>query len=320
MTETIAVIDAIAPATAERLRGLLPAGMRLIHGTSREAAHLHALVAEADYVISGQMPVDAALLEAASRAKLLHKWGVGVDNFDLDAARRLNIPVARTTGSNAVAVAEFTIGLMIASLRNLAFGHAALQLGQWKQGQPKPPMLLSGKTVGIIGFGAIGQNVARMLQAFRCDVLYTKTHRLAPDDEAAQNIRFASLPALLAQADVVSLHCPLTPATRGMIDRAALRSMKRSAVLINVARGGVVLEDDLVAALEASEIMGAGVDVYETEPVPAEHRLLHLPNVVVTPHIAAHAADSFEPTVRQMFGNILRVSRGEAVAEQDRVL
>lgn len=319
MSEKIVVLDPITPSTAERMRGLLPPGLTLEHATSRDPAELRSLVADADYIVSGQIAVDAGLLGAAKQAKLLHKWGVGVDNFDLDAAKAQGVTVARTTGSNAVPVAEFAVGLMIALLRNLAFGHATLRAdGSWRTTTlPKESLMISGKTVGIIGYGAIGQNVARMVKAFGCAVLYNKTRPLPAAEEAAQGVRFATVPEILAQSDIVSLHCPMTPQTAGLIDRRALQSMKPKAVLINCARGGVVIESDLVEALKAREILGAATDVYEQEPVPADHPLLKLDNAVVTPHIAAMAADNFESTINQMFGNIHRVAQGEKVAEND---
>jgi len=319
MSEKIVVIDPITPSTAQRMRDLLPPGLTLEHATSRDPAELKTLVADADYIVSGQIAVNAELLAAARQAKLLHKWGVGVDNFDLDAAKAQGVTVARTTGSNAVPVAEFAVGLMIALLRNLAFGHATLrENGAWRTTTlPKESLMISGKTVGIIGYGAIGQNVARMVKAFGCPVLYNKTRPLSAAEEAEQGVRFATVPEILAQADIVSLHCPMTPQTAGMIDRRALQSMKPKAVLINCARGGVVIESDLVEALKAREILGAATDVYEQEPVPADHPLLKLDNAVVTPHIAAMAADNFVSTINQMFGNIHRVSQGGAVAEND---
>jgi phosphoglycerate dehydrogenase-like enzyme len=321
MPETIVILDPINAETARRMRALAPEGMVVEHATSRDPAHLAALVAGADYIVSGQIAVGAALLQAAKRAKLLHKWGVGVDNFDLEAARALKVKVARTTGSNALPVAEFTIGLMIALLRNLSIGHVTLRQGEWRtNAMPKRSLMLSGKTVGIIGFGAIGQTVARLLAGFGCRILYNKPRQLEAAQEAALGVAFATVPDLLAQADIVSLHCPMTPETAGLIDRAALRSMQRHAVLINVARGGVVVEADLVEALRAGEILGAATDVYETEPVPADHPLLQMDNVVATPHIAALAADNFEKGVRQMFDNIARVARGEAVPQQDLVV
>jgi len=320
MTKTIVVLDPITPVTAERLRGLLPPGMQLTHGSARDEAHLQAIIADADYAISGQIAVPGSVLRAGKKLRLLHKWGVGVDNLDLDTARELGITVARTTGSNAVPVAEFTIGLMIACMRHLADGHAALGQRRWTGGNfGRPSLQLSGKTVGIIGFGAIGQTLARLLQGFGCPILYNQRTRLDPAAKAALNARHVPVPELLAQADVVSLHCPLTPDTAGLIDRAALESMKSSAVLINVARGGVVIEGDLIWALQNRIIQAAAMDVYETEPLPEDSPLIGVPGLVLTPHIAAHAADNFEPTVRHMFGNIERVARGEPIPQRDLV-
>lgn len=321
MTEIIVVLDPITEQTAARLRALLPPGMTLTHGTARDEAHLQAIIADADYAISGQIAVPGAVLRAATRLKLLHKWGVGVDNLDLDTARALGITVARTTGSNAVPVAEFTLGLFIAALRNLAHGHAELSEGRWSGGNfTRPTALLSGKTVGLVGFGAIGKAVARLLSGFGCTILYHKPRPGDPAEDAALGVRHAPLPELLAQSDVVSLHCPLTPETAGLIDRAALSAMKGSAVLVNVARGGVVVEADLVWALQNRVIRAAAMDVFETEPLPADSPLLRLEGLTITPHIAAMAADNFEKTVRHMFGNIERHSRGEAVPAGDVVV
>lgn len=321
MTERIVVLDTIAPRTAERMAALLPPGFTLDYAHEAGEAVMQVLIADADYAISGQVAVSAAVLRAASRLKLLHKWGVGTDNLDLEAARALGIKVARTTGSNSVPVAEFTIGLIIATLRHLAYAHAELREGRWRGGRlPSDAYMLSGKTVGIVGFGAIGRNVARLLQGFGCRVLYAAPRPLDPAQAAALGAGHATLETLLAEADVVCLHCPLTPQTRGLIDRAALSAMKPTAVLINVARGGVVVEADLVWALQTGVIHGAATDVFETEPPDPANPLLALNNMVVTPHIAAGAADNFAPTIQQMFRNITHVSRGEAVPAQDLVL
>lgn len=320
MSNVILFLDAIDDATAERLRALLPAGFELRHATRRDDQHLAEIIGTADYAVSGQVAVSASLLRAAGQLKLLHKWGVGVDNLDLDAARELGIMVARTTGSNAIPVAEFTIGLMIAALRHLAHGHHELQQGLWGTWRGRQPLLLSGKTVGLVGFGAVAKAVARLLGGFGCKVLYYKPNRLDAKEEAALGVSHVPLPELLATADVVSLHCPLTPATAGLIDRAALETMKVSAVLINVARGGVVIEDDLVWALDNGIIHSASVDVYEIEPLPADSPLIGVERLTVTPHLAAMAADNFAPTVERMFGNIARHARGEAIAPLDIVV
>jgi D-3-phosphoglycerate dehydrogenase len=321
MSETIVILDPIAAPTAERMRALLPEGFRLTHGTSREEPHLQEIIADADYAISGQIAVGGAVLRAAKRLKLLHKWGVGTDNFDLDTARALGIKVARTTGSNAVPVAEFTIGLMISALRNLVDSAIRLNQGQWNAGNfARPSFLLSGKTVGLVGFGAIGQAVARLLTSFGCTVLYHQRNRALPALEAALNARYVPLAALLAESDVVSLHCPLTPETAGLIDHAALASMKRTAVLVNVARGGVVVEADLVRALQEKLIQAAAMDVFETEPLPPDSPLIGVPGLVITPHIAASSGDTFAKTVQRMFDNIACVARGEPIPPGDVVV
>jgi phosphoglycerate dehydrogenase-like enzyme len=321
MTETICLLDMTTPARAEKLRALLPPGFVLTHGTARGDEHMKEIIAEADYAISGQVAVSGDVLRAGKKLKLLHKWGVGYDNIDIATARELGIKVARTTGSNALPVAEFALGLMISALRYIGYGHAELKKGHWSTGSlPGETFMLSGKTVGLIGFGAIGQNVARLLRGFGCTILYSKRQPLTAEEEAALGVRHATLDEIMAQADIVSLHCPLTPETTNLIGREAFAKMKKTAVLINVARGGVVDESALVIALRDRVIAGAAMDVYAIEPLPADSELLTLDNLVVTPHLAAMAADNFAPTVSRMFANIAHVSRGEPVPAKDLVV
>jgi phosphoglycerate dehydrogenase-like enzyme len=320
MTQRIVVLDLIAPERAEKMRALLPPGFELSHGTARGDDHMKEIIADADFAISGQVGVSGEVLRAARKLKLLHKWGVGVDNLDIATARELGIKVARTTGSNAVPVAEFALGLMLSALRFISYGHAHLKQGDWRGGRlPGDTFTLSGKTVGIVGFGAIGQNVAKLLRGFGCTILYNKRQPLPAAQEAELGARHASLAEILAQADIVSLHCPLTPETTGLIGRDAFAAMKKTAVLVNVARGGVVAEDALIEALRNREIAGAAMDVFAVEPLPADSPLLALDNLVVTPHLAAIASDNFAPTVTRMFDNMLRVSRGEPVRDGDLV-
>lgn len=322
LPHTIVVLDAMPAARVDRLRPFLPPGFVLTHGTEPGEEHMKDIIRDADFAISGQVAVSGEVLRAARRLKLLHKWGVGVDNFDLETARQLGIKVARTTASNALSVAEFTIGLMLSTLRFSAFGHQHLQQGVWRgiSSLPAETFLLTGKTVGIIGFGAIGQNVARLLRSFGCKILYTKRTPLAAGDATALGAVHATLDEVIETSDIISLHCPLTPQTQNMIDAKALSRMKRTAILVNVARGGVVVERDLAAALRARTIRGAAMDVFSIEPLPATSELIGLDNIVLTPHLAAVTADTFEPTVRRMFDNIARVARGEPVPERDSVV
>ena len=322
MTPTVVLLDLTSPERAEHLRRLLPPDFVLTHGTARGDDHLKEIIRDADFAISGQVGVSADVFKAARRLKLLHKWGVGVDNIDIQAAKALGIKIARTTGSNAVPVAEFTIGLILATLRFLALGHERLRQGRWMafNQMPGEAFCISGKTVGLIGLGAIGQGVASRLRGFGCTLFYNKRTRLSPAEEAELGVTYAATDDLLAQSDIVCLHCPLTPATTNLIDTRALSLMKRSSVLINVARGGVVVEADLAQALRDRTIRGAAMDVYSIEPLPANSELLSLDNIVVTPHLAAATADTFEPTVRRMFDNMVRVRRGEPLPERDLVV
>jgi phosphoglycerate dehydrogenase-like enzyme len=321
MTHHIVVLDVLPEARVAQLRALLPEGFSIAGGVAPGDEAMKALIAEAEFAISGQVGVSEAVLKAARRLKLLHKWGVGVDNIDVAAARSLGIRIARTTGSNALPVAEFTIGLMLSAMRCSAYGHHHLQNGDWR-GPGKTPnetLLLSGKTVAIVGFGAIGSNVAKLLKGFGCEILYVKRNPLPAEEEAALGVRRATLDEALERADVLSLHCPLTDETANMIDMAAMRRMKRRAVLVNVARGGVVVETDLVEALKQRVILAAAMDVFSIEPLPKESPLIGLDNCVITPHLAAVTADTFEPTVRRMFANIAAVAGGDEAPESDRV-
>jgi len=322
MAQSIVVVDPLTEKNLAKLRHYVPLGFSLSCANARGDLHLKELIADADYAISGQVGVGGDVMRAARKLKLLHKWGVGVDNFDLEAARACGIKVARTTGSNAVPVAEFTLGLMLATLRHIANGHADLRGGAWRgvDAQTRETFMLSGKTVGLIGFGAIGKAVARLLQGFGCTILYHKPNRLSDNEERAFGARYAPLSELLARSDIVSLHCPMTPETKNLIDCQALAAMKRSAILVNVARGGVVVEDDLVRALRDGTIHAAAMDVFAVEPLPANSKLVGIDNLILTPHLAAIAADNYAPTVNRMFANILAVSRGEPLPPGDVVV
>jgi phosphoglycerate dehydrogenase-like enzyme len=307
--------------TEAKLRALLPPGFILDVAPSTDPAAQRDAISDADYAVSADIAVDDATLRAARKLKLLHKWGVGIDNFALETARELNIKVARTTGSNSVAVAETALALMLAVQRQIARGHTNLQQGRWlKSVMGANSFLLSGKTVGIIGFGMIGQALARLLRGFDCRILYSKRVKLDAAAEQALVATHVSLDALLAEADIVSLHCPLTPDTRGLIGQDAFARMKPGAVLINVARGGIVIEADLIEALRTGKLRAAATDVYDVEPPPPDHPLLHMENVVVTPHCAALAQDNFTKTVQRMFHNMQCVSRGEPLPPDDVVV
>ena len=222
-------------------------------------------------------PVDAELIQAAPRLRAISNYAVGVDNVDVEAASARGIPVGNTPDVLTESTADLALALMLGIARRLAEGEAFVKAGEWATWEPDLMLGrdLHGATVGIVGHGRIGQAVGRRLEGFGCEVL-TNTRSGG-----------VSLGELLERADFVTLHCPLTPDTRGLIDAGALRRMKPTAYLVNTARGPVVDTEALAEALTAGELAGAALDVTDPEPLPGDHPLLGAPNLLVVPHIAS---------------------------------
>jgi len=254
-------------------------------------------------------PVTAAVINAAPYLRLIQKIGIGVNTIDLDAARRRGIAVCNMPGTNTQAVVEMTLLLVLATLRRLARLDRLTRAGKgWKFEPELPDDLgeLSGRTVGLVGFGAVARRLDPMLQAIGAKVVYT-SRQSAPDAP----IPFLPLAELLPVADVLSLHLPLTPETTGIIDAAALAAMKRGSVLINTARGPLVDEAALFEALTSGHLRGAGLDVFAREPVSKDDPLLKLQNVVVTPHLAWLTTETLERSLSIIRENYRRLRTGE---------
>lgn len=263
---------------------------------------------DADVVMLANMPLALSVLEAAGSLKLIDVAFTGVDHIPVAEAKRRGIGVSNASGYATQAVAELCIGFMIQLLRNVEETQRRCRNGGTKDGLIGN--LLHGKTVGIVGAGAIGKRVAELCRAFGCGVIAFS--RSAVSHSAID--RQVSLEELLREADIVSLHCPLTEDTRGMIGEAQLGLMKRSAVLINTARGAVVDTKALARALNEGLIAGAACDVFETEPpIAADHPLLHCPNTIVTPHIAFASAESMEQRAEIVFENLYSWLDGKQV-------
>lgn len=263
---------------------------------------------DADVVMLANMPLALSVLEAAGSLKLIDVAFTGVDHIPVAEAKRRGIGVSNASGYATQAVAELCIGFMIQLLRNVEETQRRCRNGGTKDGLIGN--LLHGKTVGIVGAGAIGKRVAELCRAFGCGVIAFS--RSAVSHSAID--RQVSLEELLREADIVSLHCPLTEDTRGMIGEAQLGLMKRSAVLINTARGAVVDTKALARALNEGLIAGAACDVFETEPpITADHPLLHCPNTIVTPHIAFASAESMEQRAEIVFENLYSWLDGKQV-------
>ncbi|MCR8726126.1 2-hydroxyacid dehydrogenase [Frigidibacter sp. ROC022] len=316
----LVMLDPATPERLERIKPFLPEGWEIGTAASRAPADQLAALDGASFAITGDVPVTAEMM-AVPGLRGVHKWGVGYDNIDCEAARAHGVRVLRTTGSNAVAVAETTLGLILAVNRNIVRGHVGIQAGKWRKSELSPTsMTLSDKTVGIIGMGYIGKALARLLRGFGCTILYTKRSPLPAGDEAELGVRYAELDALLQNADVVTLNCELNDSTRGMIDARALALMKPDAILVNAARGGVMVEADLAAALRAGKLRGAGVDVFATEPIEEGNPLFGLEHVVLTPHVGAISADSFVSSLTRMIANLQAVAEGREPKQIDIVV
>lgn len=265
-------------------------------------------------------PATDEMMARAPRLRFIQKWGTGYEKIDTQAAARHGIPVAITAGANADTIAEHALTLMLTVMRRVVIADRAVRAGRWIPSELRPiGRRLFGKTVGIIGFGNIGRALAGQLQGFKATTLYHKRGgRLA--NEAEFGASYASLDELLARSDVVSLHCPGGAQNRHMIGGTQLSKMKRGAVLINVARGELVVEPDLVEALQSGQLSGAGLDVFAEEPLRPESPLRGLDSVVLTPHSAGSLMDDIAIMARHSFDNIQAFLAGQDIRAADRIV
>lgn len=254
---------------------------------------------DADVIMLANMPLDASVVENAESLKFIDVAFTGVDHVPVEKAKARGVAVSNASGYATQAVAELCISFMIQLLRNVGKTEQKCRSGGTKAGLIGS--LLCGKTVGIVGAGAIGRRTAELCKAFGCTVI--AYNRSAVSDPAIDEQ--VSLDELLERSDIVSLHCPLTADTKGLIGKAQLAKMKNTAILLNTARGGVVEQDDLAEALRNGQIAGAALDVFDKEPPLAEdHPLLQAPNTVVTPHIAFASIESMEQRAEIVFRNL----------------
>lgn len=257
-------------------------------------------------------PIDAEVIAAGSRLKVISQMAVGVDNIDLKTATARGIPVGHTPGVLTEATADFTFALLMAVARRIPEGVDYVRAGKWRTWEPMGLLGVDiwGATLGIIGLGRIGTAVARRARGFAMRILYYDPTR-RPDLEAELGVEYAELDDLLARSDFVTLHCPLSAETYHLIDERALRRMKPTAILINAARGPVVDTAALVRALSEGWIRAAALDVTDPEPLPPDHPLVSLPNCVVVPHIASATVSTRERMATMAAENLLAGLRGE---------
>ena len=298
-------------ALAERMK---PAGFTLHQLPSNaSAADIATAMREAEYLVGFVRFLPDEAYTQARRLKLVQVLSAGYDRVNIAGARAARVPICSNGGANSVAVAEHAIMLMLAVYRKLVLYHQNVAAGRWMQGMPRTEDVfeLEGKTVGLVGLGNIGQQVAKRLRGFDAKVIYYDAFRRTPEEEAQLNVQYVPLETLLETADVVSLHVPLNHDTQGMIDAKALARMKPKAILINTCRGEVVQEEALIDALRQGRILAAGLDTQAKEPADPDNPLLTLPNVTLTPHSAGPTVDSFRKRFHNGYANIQRVASGQ---------
>ena len=304
-------INGQGPQVAETFTRLAPVDFSvevLPYGSPPETV-LTAL-ADADYLVLHPATLTGEVIRQAQHLKLIQLLAAGYDKVDLDTAQQCAIPVATNGGANAWAVAEHAIALLLALYKRLVACDAAVRRGDWRQPVDGfNTFELAGKTVGIVGAGNIGRKVARRLHAFETEILYLDPNEV-PELEEALGARRVELDELVARADVISLHAPLTPGTRGLLGAPQFAAMKPGTVLINTSRAELVDEAALIDALLQRKIAGAGLDVFPQEPIRRDHPLLALDNVLLTPHTAGHAFEGWARRCEFAWLNIRRVAAG----------
>lgn len=298
-----------APLHEKALEVLKNAGFEIVYEEYPDEDRLLELVRDADAIIVRSKPkVTRKVIEAAPKLKVIGRAGVGLDNIDLEAAKERGIKVVNSPGASSRSVAELAVGLMFAVARKIAFADRKMREGVWAKKQCMG-IELEGKTIGVIGFGRIGYEVAKIANALGMKVLL---YDPKPNEERAKEVggKFVSLEELLKESDVVTLHVPLLDATYHLINEERLKLMKKTAILINAARGAVVDTEALVKALKEGWIAGAGLDVFEEEPLPADHPLTKLDNVVLTPHIGASTEEAQMRAGVQVAEQIVEILKG----------
>lgn len=271
-------------------------------------------VVDADYLlVSGRLPIDKGVLDAAKNLKMIQRTGVGTEMLDKEEIKRRGIPVYVNAGVNARSVAEHTLALILACLKRIPQIDKQVRNGIWKKQETGTSCHeIYGKKVGLVGMGAIGKQVSKYLNAFGAKILYTDLFQLPTEQEEKLSATYIpSLEELLPQVDILSLHCPLTADNKDLINKNTLSLMKNDAIIINTARGKLIDETDLYHALVNRNIRAAGLDVHYAEPIHVENHLLStLENVILTPHIGGLSFETFYTMMKEAIDNIVTYDKG----------
>lgn len=289
MAETVVVADRLAPSGLKILREVPEFDVVETVGKGPEALRA-AIAGAAALVVRSETKVTADLLKAAPNLRVIARAGVGTDNIDLEDATRRGIPVLTAPGGNSTSAAEHTFALLLSLLRRIPWAARALEEGKWDR-KPFEGTELRGKTLGVLGLGRIGTQVARIGQGFGMTVIGFDAYVPAAHAQA-MGVELLSLKEVLCSADILTLHLTLTDETRGLLDAERLSLCRKGAVLVNTARGALVDEKALAAALNSGHLGGAALDVFEPEPLPMDSPLRKAPNCLLTPHLGASTREA----------------------------
>ena len=310
MTSTIVFVTDF-PDAATAAQEITPSGFELAVVAAHSQEYKDALKDSSYLVGFVDSLVDDELFETGPNLKLIQLLSAGYDRADIEAARKAGVPIANNGGANSVAVSEHAVLLMLAVSRQLVRQHTSVAAGNWRGNETPRVHELRNKTLGIVGLGTIGKKTARLAAAFGMNIIYYDIARLAEHEEDAIGVRFRLLKELLRESDLISLHTPLNDTTRHLIGAEELSLMKESAILVNTARGPVIDEAALYAALTEGKILAAGLDVFDQEPPQPDNPLFKLDNVILSAHLAGPTFESNIARVRNAFDNVQRVARGE---------
>lgn len=298
------------------LAGAAPDDVDLVIVDEADSEMLARELPDTDVLLHVLEPVTATMIAGAPSLKLIQKIGVGVNTIDLDAAEAAGIAVANMPGTNSRAVAEMTLTLMLAVLRRVTYLDPLTRMGRgW---EPDLALVdgvgeIAGRTIGLVGFGAIPEILAPILAAMGAEIIFT-----ARSPRESAHAKQVDIDTLLDHSDIISLHVPLTESTSRIIDGSAIAKMKRGAIIINTARGALIDEKALVGALQSGQLRGAGLDVFSEEPVDSKNALLTLPNIVVMPHIAWLTPETLCRSLSVAFENCRRLAANEDILHRVR--
>ena len=286
-------------------------GFRVVMLDSVSQEELERKACLADYILaSGNLKINKKVLETAGNLRMVQRMGVGLDSLDLPALKERGIPVYVNRGVNSDSVAEHTLMFILAALRRLPVINSNTKKGIWeKQEQGVTTRELATQTVGIVGGGNIGRTVAKLLNGFGCRILYYDVYRLPEEEEQRLHMEYSDLDGLFRQADVITLHCPMTDDTRGAICAENIAKMKDGVILVNTSRGKLISEEALLDALNSGKVGFAGLDVYCEEPLQ-NFTLVQHDHVMCTPHIAGNTYDSFHRMIEYAMRNIALYDQG----------